>query len=66
MLTNLEVLRLMDRQLDRVGDPVVSGAIARAMLRAVITRDPSETPACMTIARVLLRGALLPPDDRAA
>lgn len=65
MLTNLEALRLMDHQLDRVGDPAVSGAIARALLRAVITADPSERPVCLDRARVLLRGAL-PAEDRCA
>lgn len=58
MLTNLEALRILDRQLDRVTDPVASAAVARALLRAVITPDPAERPGCMDRARRLLRGAL--------
>jgi hypothetical protein len=64
VLTNLEALRVMDRQLDRVGDPVASAAIARALLRAVLTPDPAERPASIDRARRLLRGAL-PAEDGA-
>lgn len=63
MLTNLEALRLMEKQLDRVADPTVAAGCARAMLRALVADSEADRPAWMAYARALLQ-ASLPADDR--